>query len=141
MELRGAADGGFRPAYNVQFACDTTSGAIAKVSVDKGPLKGRVDLHIENVENTVQAQINSLNNIIRQKPDAILLDLMLPRVDGWAVIDSLHQGSNTGDIPIITVSAGPRYGHVGEQNVKAFLSKPFDLDTLMVVLEDALPHS
>jgi len=27
------ADGGFRPAYNVQFACDTTSGAIAKVSV------------------------------------------------------------------------------------------------------------
>ena len=28
------ADGGFRPAYNVQFACDTTSGAIAKVSVD-----------------------------------------------------------------------------------------------------------
>src|SRR3954462_6502318 len=30
------ADGGFRPAYNVQFACDTTSGAIAKVSVDNG---------------------------------------------------------------------------------------------------------
>src|SRR4051794_37185968 len=28
------ADGGFRPADNVQFACDTTSGAIAKVSVD-----------------------------------------------------------------------------------------------------------
>src|SRR3954463_9022939 len=28
------ADGGFRPAYNVQFACDTTSGATAKVSVD-----------------------------------------------------------------------------------------------------------
>src|SRR5262245_15167313 len=47
---------------------------VAKVSVEKGPLKGRVDLHIENVENTVQAQINSLNNIIRQKPDAILID-------------------------------------------------------------------
>ena len=47
---------------------------VAKVSVEKGPLKGRVDLHIENVENTVQAQINSLNNIIRQKPDAILVD-------------------------------------------------------------------
>src|SRR3982751_3020924 len=47
---------------------------VAKVSVTKGPLKGRVDLKIENVENTVQAQINSLNNIIRQKPDAILVD-------------------------------------------------------------------
>jgi len=47
---------------------------VAKVSVDKGPLQGRVDLKIENVDNTVQAQINSLNNIIRAKPDAILVD-------------------------------------------------------------------
>jgi len=47
---------------------------VATVSVNKEPLAGRVDLRIENVENTVQAQINSLNNIIRQKPDAILVD-------------------------------------------------------------------
>ncbi len=47
---------------------------VAEVSVNKGPLAGRVDLKIENVENTVQAQINSLNNIIRAKPDAILID-------------------------------------------------------------------
>ena len=38
---------------------------VAQVSVDKGPLKGRVELHIEVAEGTVQAQINSLNNIIR----------------------------------------------------------------------------
>lgn len=47
---------------------------VAEISVAKGPLKGRVDLRIENVENAVQAQINSLNNIMRQKPDAILID-------------------------------------------------------------------
>lgn len=47
---------------------------VAVVSVNKGPLAGRVDLRIENVENAVQAQINSLNNIIRQKPDAIIID-------------------------------------------------------------------
>ena len=41
---------------------------VAKVSAEKGPLAGRVDLKIENVENTVQAQINSLNNIIRSGP-------------------------------------------------------------------------
>lgn len=38
------------------------------------PLAGRVDLKIENVETTVQAQINSLNNIVRVGPDAILID-------------------------------------------------------------------
>lgn len=47
---------------------------VAKVAVKKGPLAGRVDLRIENVETTVQAQINSLNNIIRRNPDAILVD-------------------------------------------------------------------
>ena len=47
---------------------------VAEVSVNKGPLAGRVDLKIENVDNNVQAQINSLNNIIRSKPDAILID-------------------------------------------------------------------
>jgi ribose transport system substrate-binding protein len=50
----------------------------AAVSVKKGPLAGRVDLHIENVETTTQAQINSLNNIIRAKPDAILIDAGSP---------------------------------------------------------------
>lgn len=46
----------------------------ATVSVSKGPLAGRVELHIENSDSTVQAQITSLNNIIREKPDAILID-------------------------------------------------------------------
>jgi ribose transport system substrate-binding protein len=47
---------------------------VAQVSADKDPFKGKVELHIENSDNTVQAQINSLNNIIREKPDAILVD-------------------------------------------------------------------
>ncbi|MBB5752198.1 sugar ABC transporter substrate-binding protein [Prosthecomicrobium pneumaticum] len=47
---------------------------IAELAAKKAPLAGRVDLKVENVETTVQAQINSLNNIIRAKPDAILID-------------------------------------------------------------------
>ena len=66
---------------STRSTCRTTSSAttgcqqmqrVAEVAVNKGPLAGRVDLKIENVENTVQAQINSLNNIIAAKPDAIL---------------------------------------------------------------------
>ncbi len=50
----------------------------ADVSVKAGPLAGRVDLKIQNVETTTQAQINSLNNIIRAHPDAILIDAGSP---------------------------------------------------------------
>jgi ribose transport system substrate-binding protein len=45
----------------------------AEISVTKGPLAGRVDLHVETVENSAQAQIDSLNNIIAAKPDAIIV--------------------------------------------------------------------
>lgn len=45
-----------------------------KIAASKPPLSGRVDLQVENAENTVQAQIDSLNNIIRQRPDAIVVD-------------------------------------------------------------------
>ncbi len=45
-----------------------------QVAASKPPLAGRVDLKINNVETTTQAQINSLNNIIREKPAAILVD-------------------------------------------------------------------
>jgi ribose transport system substrate-binding protein len=46
----------------------------ADVAVTKPPLAGRVELKVEVVDTTIQAQINSLNNIIRSKPDAILID-------------------------------------------------------------------
>src|SRR4029079_4188332 len=36
---------------------------VAELAMTKPPLAGRVDLKVENVENTVQAQLNSLNNI------------------------------------------------------------------------------
>jgi len=45
----------------------------AQVAVDKGPLAGRVDLKVEQVDGSEQAQINSLNNIISAKPDAIIV--------------------------------------------------------------------
>jgi ribose transport system substrate-binding protein len=46
----------------------------AQVAAKKPPLAGRVRLTIDNVETTTQAQISSLNNIIRERPDAILVD-------------------------------------------------------------------
>ncbi len=46
----------------------------AEVAAHKPPLADRVDLKVNNVETTTQAQINSLNNIIREKPDAIIVD-------------------------------------------------------------------
>jgi CheY-like chemotaxis protein len=80
----------------------------------------------------------ALERLHHQKPDAILLDLMLPKVDGWQVIDSLDQSADAEGVPIIAVTAGAKKVTVGQQGVKAFLSKPFDLDTFLVTLDQVL---
>lgn len=41
----------------------------------------------------------------RIKPDLIILDLMMPEVDGFSVIDILHSQKETRDIPIIVITA------------------------------------
>jgi CheY-like chemotaxis protein len=92
------------------------------------------DYHVETASNGHEA----LSKVEQHPPDAILLDLMLPELDGWAVIDALDRNRVGGVVPIIAVSAVQRYAPVGERGVRAFLSKPFDVDTLLTVLDDVL---
>jgi DNA-binding response OmpR family regulator len=87
---------------------------------------------------TAQDGHEALSRIRDQQPDAIVLDLLLPDLDGWTFIRSLEQDGKRKQTPIIAVSAGVKRAIVGEHGVKAFLSKPFDLETLLVVLDDVL---
>jgi two-component system, cell cycle response regulator DivK len=49
-----------------------------------------------------RAGIEKTNDL---KPDAIVLDLAMPRVDGWTVLKQLRESSWTAPIPIIVVTA------------------------------------
>jgi CheY-like chemotaxis protein len=79
---------------------------------------------------------DALDQLRTLEPDAILLDMMLPKVDGFEVIQALSRAHE--HIPIVALSAGNRRPTVGEQDVHAFLSKPYNVDTLLLVLEDVL---
>ena len=66
-------------------------------------------------------------------PDAILLDIMMPRVSGWTVAADLLSDESTDKIPIIFISA--RTGHADriralELGAQAYVTKPFDPSTL-----------
>jgi two-component system cell cycle response regulator DivK len=61
------------------------------------------------------------------RPDIIVMDLAMPRVDGWAAIRVLHESSWTRQIPIIAVSALPTGRDTAfEAGCDAYLSKPCD---------------
>src|SRR5688572_4572566 len=80
----------------------------------------------------------ALHRLGAHLPDAILLDLQMPVMNGWQVIDACHAVPATSRIPIITISAAFRIATPAELGVASCLSKPFDLDALLIVLEDVL---
>ncbi len=49
--------------------------------------------------------VAGLESIQRSRPDVILLDLMMPRLDGFGVIEQLRQNPETRDLPVIVISA------------------------------------
>ena len=71
---------------------------------------------------------DALEQIRRERPDLILLDLMLPDLDGFGVCEILRRDPATATIPIIIVSAwsSPDTRNLGlELGALDYLTKPF----------------
>ena len=63
----------------------------------------------------------------REHPDAILMDLAMPGVDGWEAARRLKADPATADIPIVALTAFPLRGdedRAREAGCDAYLSKP-----------------
>ena len=57
------------------------------------------------------------------RPCVALIDLVMPRVDGWELVRAIHADPKMGDIPVIVSSAGREEPPEG---CAAVLHKPFD---------------
>jgi two-component system alkaline phosphatase synthesis response regulator PhoP len=62
---------------------------------------GRIGHHVVTAANGWEA----LDQIHRERPDIVLLDLMLPDLDGFGVCEILRRDPVTATIPIIIISA------------------------------------
>jgi CheY-like chemotaxis protein len=73
-----------------------------------------------------------------QKPDVILLDLFLPKMDGSEVIEALRADPTTRDVKIISMSAVYGLLSAMKHPVQGYVPKPFDTDVLLSILEEVL---
>jgi DNA-binding response OmpR family regulator len=75
---------------------------------DEAPIRllCRVNLEVEKME-VIEASDgpSGLEQAREHKPDVILLDVMMPALDGWRVAEQLLEDERTKDIPIIFLTA------------------------------------
>jgi len=89
------------------------------------------------VECAVNGQ-DALDRVKRQAPDVILLDLMMPVLDGRQLVRALREDPTTSQIPVIVLTAA--YDAVKDPELASVVvvAKPFDIGMLLILLEDAL---
>ena len=78
----------------------------------------------------------ALRRIQDDAPDVVLLDLMMPVLDGWGVLESLQEQRDVP--PIIVVSASDATANVERARrfgVAAYVTKPFNLPGLVGLVE------
>jgi two-component system, chemotaxis family, chemotaxis protein CheY len=69
-------------------------------------------------------------------PSLILLDLMMPKMNGWEFLEAQRADPSIADLPVVILSAdrSPLSRAVDAQ-VRARLAKPFDISQLLAVIE------
>lgn len=80
---------------------------------------------------------DGLEVALRERPDLILLDLLMPGMDGYELTKQLRSRPETASIPIVIMSARSDIegGSGILSEVNDVLPKPFDLDLLYAVVE------
>ncbi len=69
------------------------------------------------------------------RPSAILLDVMMPRMDGWAVLSALKADPNLADVPVIMISMMRNKGLAYSLGAADYLTKPVDWQHLKEAIE------
>jgi DNA-binding response OmpR family regulator len=76
----------------------------------------------------------ALEMVPAQQPDLILLDVMMPEVNGYQVCRTLKEDPETSAIPILMLTAksqeSDRFWGI-EAGANAYITKPFDMDDLI----------
>jgi two-component system, chemotaxis family, chemotaxis protein CheY len=76
----------------------------------------------------------ALEKACQQPPQLIVLDLMMPVMDGWGFLEAWQGQPASQTVPVVIMSAGCRQAEQPRLDVQAFLTKPFDLDRLSAIV-------
>jgi two-component system alkaline phosphatase synthesis response regulator PhoP len=90
--------------------------------------------------------VEAWDKIKEERPDLIILDVMMPRKNGYELCDELKKSEEYNDIIVVLLTAvaeavtSTSYTHMGGKTTLAddFIPKPIDLDRLMEIVKENL---
>ena len=81
----------------------------------------------------------ALDRLEPERPSLILLDLMMPVMDGWEFSQKMRERPAARGIPVIVLSADRNVGtKAREIGAVGYLAKPFELDDLLQMVRSAI---
>lgn len=88
---------------------------------------------------TVSDGRQALDRLDQDKPDLLLLDVLMPVMDGYSCLRELNQRFGRGRIPVIVFTARDQLKELFElEGVEDYVIKPFDHEDLLVRIERVL---
>lgn len=94
--------------------------------------------------DTASGAEEALALVLRQRPDLILLDVMMPGMDGYQLVARLKANAETASIPVVMLTAlddRNSRSHGLSAGAVAFLTKPVDRAALREVVSSILENS
>lgn len=95
-------------------------------------------MHIDFVVDGVEA----LEYIRNEPPDLVILDIALPRLDGWDVLDAMRKGEMAPDVPVVVITAhgqGMSAERAMDKGAQRFFEKPFIPSEVVAAVAELLP--
>lgn len=100
----------------------------------------QVNLEIEGYEVLMASDgAEAVEGAREFRPHVVILDVMMPEVDGWQACARLKEDPELADVPVVFLSARAQDADVerGEQlGAAAYLTKPFDPGDLLDLIEE-----
>ncbi|MDX8412841.1 MAG: response regulator [Mariprofundales bacterium] len=75
--------------------------------------------------------VHAIDTIRHQKPDLVLLDLLMPNVNGWEVLASIKNNPDIMDVPVMCVSILDGIERTLEMGAVGFMAKPINPERLL----------
>jgi CheY-like chemotaxis protein len=99
----------------------------------------QVNLELEGYEVLTASHGEEAVQVAKDEvPDLVILDIMMPRLDGYQTCERLKSEDSTKDIPVVFLSAKAQQSDIERGRsfgVEEYLTKPFDPSDLIDVVE------